>query len=111
MVDRKLLPIILSLLLAVVAGGLELRLGDFVLTALLLCGGAIALGVVWPRTPWLWGILAGSGVPLAHALAAWRHWLPPQENNLKASLLAFLPAVVGALGGMALRRAMAALRS
>jgi hypothetical protein len=105
-----MLPALIALLFAAIGGGVELHIGDLLLTALLLCGLSMLLGVLWPHQAWRWGVLVGAGVPIAHALAAWQHWLPPDENHLAASWLALLPAMVGALGGMALRRAMAALR-
>jgi hypothetical protein len=72
--------------------------------ALLLLFSAF-LGFARPRHPWRWGLLMGASVPLAYAVL-WLAGIAPRaqpEPNVAATLLALIPAMLGAYDGAALR--------
>ena len=68
---------------------------DTGVTAGILFVAAAAFSYFAPRRPWLWALLLAGGIPL----------LGIARNGNYGSLLALVVALVGAYGGMALRRA------
>lgn len=65
------------------------------------------LGALAPRVALYTGLLLGAGVPLTFIWMQTRG-LPTQSNGFAGTLLALIPALLGALAGALLRRRLAA---
>jgi hypothetical protein len=68
-----------------------------------LCGAA--LGLAWPVGVWRWALVLGLGLFLWHLLEAACGYRPPYPAapNVFVTLIALVPAFVGAYGGACLR--------
>lgn len=72
----------------------RLNFGDTGVTAGILFVAAAAFSYFAPRRPWLWALLLAGGIPL----------LGIARSGNYGSLLALAIALVGAYGGMGIRR-------
>ena len=90
-------------LLAVVsgaaAGWLDIKVGDLLLTAMVVLAANILLGILRPRRPWRWVVLIGGFVPVVEWLAYFFLSQKPERAQIYESFLAFLPGIAGAFGG------------
>jgi hypothetical protein len=101
------LPIyILGALLGLSAGWLDVKVGDLLLTALLVLASTMLLGMLRPERPWRWILLVGSCVPLVVFLAYFFLTEKPYLAQVYESFLGFLTGAAGAYGGAAGRKAM-----
>jgi hypothetical protein len=93
------LQYLLAAAFGVMAGWIDIKVGDLLFTAMIVLAACMGLGFVRPRKPWRWVVLVGIFVPiiewLAYAILAQK----PERAQIYESFLAFLPGIVGAYGG------------
>ena len=81
------------------AGWLDIKVGDLLLTAMVVLAANMLLGFLSPRRPWRWVVLVGVFVPLVEWLAYFFLTEKPERAQIYESFLAFLPGIAGAFGG------------
>ncbi|MGO8985252.1 MAG: hypothetical protein ACLPHI_06675 [Terriglobales bacterium] len=90
-------------LLAVLSGAgtgwLDIKVGDLLLTAMVVLMANMVLGFLSPRKPWRWVALVGVFVPVVEWLAYFFLSEKPQRAQIYESFLAFVPGIAGAYGG------------
>ncbi len=93
------LQYLLAAAFGVMAGWIDIKVGDLLFTAMIVLASCMGLGFVRPRKPWRWVVLVGIFVPiiewLAYAILAQK----PERAQIYESFLAFLPGIVGAYSG------------
>jgi uncharacterized membrane protein len=94
----------IAVFLGVVAGLVNLKVDDLLLTALLVLAFTMALGIASPQHPWRWTLLVAACVPLSLPLARVLFGQPTYRAQVYGSFLGFLPGIVGAYGGAFMRR-------
>ncbi|HEY6302311.1 MAG TPA: hypothetical protein VIX14_04535 [Terriglobales bacterium] len=90
---------LLAVLSGVLAGWLDIKLGDLLLTTMVVLAANMLLGFMSPRKPWRWVALVGVFVPLVDWLAYFFLSQKPQRAQIYESFLAFMPGIAGAFGG------------
>jgi hypothetical protein len=90
---------LLGCLLGVLAGWIDVRVGDLLFTAMIVLASCMLLGFLRPRQPWRWVLIVGIFVPLMELMAY--HYLlqKPDRAHVYESFLAFMPGIAGAFGG------------
>lgn len=88
------------------AGWVDIKVGDLLLTALLVLTPCMILGMVRPSRPWRWVVLVGICVPIAELLGYLVLTEKPYRSQIYESFLAFLPGIAGSYGGALMRRAI-----
>ena len=88
------------------AGWMDIKVGDLLLTALLVLAPCMLLGLMRPEKPWRWIVIVGVFVPVAELLGYLVLTQKPYRAQIYESLLAFLPGIAGACGGSLMRRAI-----
>ena len=88
------------------AGWMDIKVGDLLLTALLVLAPCMLLGLLRPERPWRWVAIVGVFVPIAELLSYLVLTQKPYRAQIYESFLAFLPGIAGAYGGSLLRRAI-----
>lgn len=81
------------------AGWLDIRVGDLLLTAMVVLAANMLLGFLSPRRPWRWVVLVGVFVPVVEWLAYFFLSQKPERAQIYESFLAFVPGIAGAFGG------------
>jgi hypothetical protein len=103
-------PILIgALVVGALAGYIDQHNEEVQATVLVLVVGMTVIGYLLPKWSWLAALIAGSCI-LAAALISRAMGIPerfPIEPNVFASLLAIIPAGIGALVGVAIRKATA----
>jgi hypothetical protein len=96
----------LSLAGGLLAGAVDYNATEPQPAALIVLVCAALLGFAQPRNAWRWAILVALGLPLMYLVAPQLGWQPrsPSEPGLYATLIALIPAFIGAYGGVLLRR-------
>jgi hypothetical protein len=89
----------LAIALGVSAGWLDIKVGDLLLTAMVVLAACMLLGILSPRKPWRWVLLVGVFVPVVEWLAYFLLSEKPQRAQIYESFLAFVPGIAGAFGG------------
>jgi len=89
----------LAAMFGALAGWLDIKVGDLLLTAMVVLASNMLLGVLSPRRPWRWVLLVGIFVPLVDWLAYYFFSQKPGRAQIYESLLAFVPGIAGAYGG------------
>lgn len=82
----------------VAAGWLDIKVGDLLLTAMVVLTANMLLGFLSPRQPWRWVILVGVFVPIVEWLAYFFLSEKPERAQIYESFLAFVPGIAGAYG-------------
>jgi hypothetical protein len=90
---------LLAALFGVLAGWLDIKVGDLLLTAVVVLVANMLLGFLSPRRPWRWVLIVGVFVPVVEWLAYGLLTEKPERAQIYESLLAFLPGIAGAFGG------------
>ena len=98
---------VLGALLGTVAAFIDIKFEDLLFTALLVLGFSMLLGFVRPQRPWRWALLIALFIPAGQAFAIFGHYKAPYRAQIFEAFLALAPALVGAYGGMFMRRMMA----
>jgi hypothetical protein len=81
------------------AGWLDIKVGDLLLTAMIVLASNMMLGFISPRRPWRWVVLVGVFVPVVEWLAYLLLTQKQESAKIYESFLAFLPGIAGAFGG------------
>ncbi len=97
---------LLAVLAGVLAGWLDIKVGDLLLTAMAVLAACMLLGILSPRKPWRWVLLVGMFVPVVEWLAYFFLSQKPERAQIYESFLAFVPGIAGAFGGAAGRNVM-----
>lgn len=87
----------------VLAGWVDIKVGDLLFTALLVLAPCMLLGMLRPQKPWRWVVLVSVCVPAADLLAYLILAQKPTRAQIYESLLTFLPGIAGAYGGSMMR--------
>ncbi len=99
----------LGLLLGLVAGFLDVKFGDLLLSALFVLTATMLLGALRPRRPWRWTLLVTVFVPLVQGVAYLLLTEKPYRAQIYESFLGFLTGIAGAYGGSTARRGLVEL--
>lgn len=97
-----MVSIISALILAALTGWVQVMFRDLHLALLAAMAFALAMGVAWPRWPWLWALLIGFSPAVAEFILIARGE-PMQRGEVEVAFGAVLPAIVGAYGGYFMR--------
>ncbi|MGA7292238.1 MAG: hypothetical protein WBW53_23855 [Terriglobales bacterium] len=89
----------LAALAGALAGWLDIKVGDLLLTAVVVLAANMLLGILSPRRPWRWVLIIGLFVPVVEWLAFFLLTEKPERAQIYESFLAFLPGIAGAYGG------------
>ena len=81
------------------AGWIDIKVGDLLLTAMVVLASCMLLGFMSPRQPWRWVLLIGIFIPIVEWLAYFFLTEKPYRAQVYESFLAFLPGIAGAVGG------------
>jgi len=91
------------------SGMIEVKVGDLLLTALVVLTFAMILGgLSWSRL-WRWALVLAIFIPTARIFAATVLHRVTQRAEIYESFLAVLPAVVGVYGGFLIRQVTSTL--
>ena len=88
------------------AGWMDIKVGDLLLTALLVLAACMLLGLMRAEKPWRWVVMVGVFVPIAELLGYLVLREKPYRAQIYESFLAFLPGIAGAYGGSLMKRAI-----
>lgn len=101
-----LLCIALAVLGGFIAGAVDFRNDEPQAAVLVILAFAGLLGFVQPKKAWRWGIIVGLGVPVVYLIATALGYQSKSipEPGWYASLIALIPAFLGAYGGALLRK-------
>jgi hypothetical protein len=94
---------VLAALSGIAAGLLDIKVGDLLLTAMVVLAANMLLGFLSPRKPWRWVVLVGVFVPVVEWLAYFYLAEKPERAQIYESFLAFVPGIAGAFGGSVAR--------
>ena len=90
---------LLAAISGALAGWLDIKVGDLLLTAMVVLAANMLLGFLSPRRPWRWVVLIGVFVPVVEWLAYFFLAEKPARAQIYESFLAFMPGIAGAYGG------------
>ena len=90
---------LLAAIAGALAGWLDIKVGDLLLTAMVVLAANMLLGFLSPRRPWRWVVLVGMFVPVVEWLAYYFLSEKPERAQIYESFLAFVPGNAGAFGG------------
>jgi hypothetical protein len=90
---------LLAAMSGALAGWLDIKVGDLLLTAMVVLAANMLLGFLSPRRPWRWVLLVGVFVPVVEWLAYFFLSEKPERAQIYESFLAFVPGIAGAFGG------------
>jgi len=90
---------LLAVLSGALAGWLNIKVGDLLLTAMTVLAANMLLGFFSPCRPWRWVLLVGAFVPIVEWLAYFFLSQKPERAQIYESFLAFFPGIAGAYGG------------
>jgi hypothetical protein len=96
----------LGALLGLIAGFLDVKFGDLLLTALFVLAGTMLLGALRPSRPWRWPLLVAAFVPVVQGIAYLLLTEKPYRAQIYESFLGFLTGIAGAYGGSIARRGL-----
>lgn len=88
------------------AGWLDIKVGDLLLTAVVVLAACMLLGFLRPQQPWRWVLLVGVFVPLVEWMAYFFLSEKPERAQIYESFLAFVPGIAGAFGAAVGRNVM-----
>ena len=81
------------------AAWVDIKVGDLLLTAMIVVAACILLGFLSPRKPWRWVLLIGICLPVVEWLAYFFLTEKPTRAQVYESFLGFVPGIAGAYGG------------
>ena len=99
----------LGALFGLIAGLLDVKFGDLLLTALFVLAATMLLGALRPPRPWRWTLLVAVFVPLVQGIAYLLLTEKPYRAQIYESFLGFLTGIAGAYGGSIARRGLGEL--
>jgi hypothetical protein len=89
----------LAALSGVAAGWVDIKVGDLLLTAIVVLVANMLFGILSPGKPWRWVLLVGVFVPVVEWAAYFFLAEKPERAQIYESFLAFVPGIAGAYGG------------
>jgi len=89
----------LAIFFGTAAAWVDIKVGDLLLTAMIVVAACILLGFLRPRKPWRWVLLIGVCIPVAEWLAYFLLTEKPTRAQVFESFLAFVPGIAGAVSG------------
>ncbi|MGB6385529.1 MAG: hypothetical protein WBF25_09900 [Terriglobales bacterium] len=92
---------LLAVMFGALAGWLDIKVGDLLLTAIVVLMANMLLGILRPRKTWRWVVLIGVFVPIIEWMAYYFFSQKPERAQIYESFLAFVPGIAGAFGGAA----------
>src|SRR5690349_18526623 len=95
---------IAATLMGIFSGWIDVQVDDRLFTALLVLAFCMFLGFMKPVKVWRWVLLVWIFVPVSRAIAYWTRHIPSDRGQIAGAVLTLLPAAVGAIGGMLMRR-------
>lgn len=90
---------LLAAIFGAAAAWTDIKVGDLLLTAMIVVAACILLGFLSPRKPWRWVLLIGVCLPAAEWLAYFFLTEKPTRAQIYESFLGFVPGIAGAYGG------------
>jgi uncharacterized membrane protein YfcA len=99
----------LGALFGLIAGFLDVKFGDLLLTALFVLAATMLLGALRPQRPWRWTLLVAVFVPAVQCAAYFLLTEKPYRAQIYESFLGFLTGIAGSYGGATARRGLAEL--
>jgi hypothetical protein len=90
---------LLAILAGASTGWVDIKVGDLLLTAMMVLAANMLLGFLSPRAPWRWVVLVGVFVPVVELLAYLFLREKPFRAQIYESFLAFVPGIAGSYGG------------
>jgi hypothetical protein len=90
---------LLAALSGMVAAWVDIKVGDLLLTAMVVLAACMLLGILCPRKPWRWVLIVGAFIPIVEWLAYFFLSQKPDRAQIYESFLAFVPGIAGAFGG------------
>jgi len=90
---------LLAAVFGVLAGWVDIKVGDLLFTAMIVLAACILLGFLRPKRPWRWVVIVGIMVPVIEWLAYYFLSQKPERAQIYESFLAFMPGIAGAFGG------------
>ena len=97
---------LLAALLGAIAGYVQIKFGDLMLTALVVMAFTMLLGILRPQRPWRWMLLVAASVLLLQGAAYFLLTERSSCEQIFESMLGFLTGTVGAYAGSLFRRAL-----
>jgi len=94
---------LLAAMSGALAGWLDIKVGDLLLTAMVVLAANMLLGFLSPSRPWRWVVMVGVFVPVVEWLAYFFLSEKPDRAQVYESFLAFVPGIAGAFGGSVAR--------
>ncbi len=104
------LDVLAAAALGALAGAFDLYHEDIQAGVLAVAGATFVLCALRPGAAWAFVLIVGAAIPVAHLVARALSLELPREARLPWTLLAFIPAVIGAVAARRLRRGMARAR-
>lgn len=90
---------VLAAICGAAAAWVDIKVGDLLLTAMIVVASCILLGFLRPRKPWRWVLLIGICLPIVEWLAYYFLTEKPTRAQVYESFLGFVPGIAGAYGG------------
>jgi uncharacterized membrane protein YhhN len=90
---------VLATMLGGLAGWVDIKVGDLLLTAMIVLAACMLLGFLRPLKAWRWVVIVGVFVPVMEWLAYYLLLQKPGRAQVYESFLAFMPGIAGAFGG------------
>jgi hypothetical protein len=90
---------LMAVMSGVLAGWLNIKVGDLLLTAMVVLAANMLLGFLSPSRPWRCVLIVGMFVPVLEWLAYFYLSQKPERSQIYESFLAFMPGIAGAFGG------------
>jgi hypothetical protein len=100
----RLWHLLLALYLGLLVGLTDLRTDDPQLPALLLITFGLFLGFAQPKAAWRWALVLGLWIPVLGLIARAAGVTNAQFSDVLFSLVALVPALIGAYAGVLVRR-------
>ena len=102
---KKALLVLLAVGLGLAAGYVDMHNDEVQAAVLVVLVSTFALGLAQPRHAWRWALLVGPGVFLMYLLAGLFGYVSraPAEPGPWATLIALIPALIGAYTGAGVR--------
>ena len=94
-----LLYYVLAAGFGILAGWMDIKVGDLLFTAMIVLVACMVLGYLRPKKAWRWVVWIGVFVPLVEWVAYFFLKQKPERAQIYESFLAFLPGIAGAYGG------------
>lgn len=96
---------LLAVLLGCGAAWIDVKLGDLLVTAVMVLASTMLLGILRPARPWRWVLIVAVCVPIGQFLAFRFLTQRPARAQIYESFLGFLTGTAGAYAGSAGRKA------